>query len=68
MGRLSAYLNLTKPRIIASLLATTLGAMLLAARGLPPLPLVALTMLGGALGAGAAIVFVFFACLGVSQR
>src|SRR5581483_7773700 len=50
----AAYLNLTKPRIIVLLLATTLAAMILAANGLPPLHTVLLTMLGGAFGAGAA--------------
>ena len=51
---LAAYLALTKPRIIWLLLVTTLGAMLVAAEGLPALGLVFWTMLGGALGAGAA--------------
>jgi protoheme IX farnesyltransferase len=49
-----AYLDLTKPRIILLLLATTLAAMLLAAKGLPPWSTVLITMLGGAMGAGAA--------------
>ncbi|MBI4496861.1 MAG: protoheme IX farnesyltransferase [Chloroflexi bacterium] len=49
-----AYVALTKPRIIWLLLVTTLGAMLVAAEGLPPLALVLWTMLGGALGAGSA--------------
>ena len=34
---LTDYLELTKPRIIVLLLVTTLAAMLMAARGLPPL-------------------------------
>jgi len=51
---LSAYLNLTKPRIIVLLLATTFAAMLLAANGLPPWHTILFTMVGGALGAGAA--------------
>jgi protoheme IX farnesyltransferase len=55
-----AYLALTKPRIIELLLITTIPAMLLAARrhGVPIdlgwLGLVAATLVGGALGAGAA--------------
>jgi protoheme IX farnesyltransferase len=51
---ISAYLNLTKPRIIVLLLLTTLGAMLAAEPGLPPLGLVVATLLGGALSAAAA--------------
>jgi heme o synthase len=45
---------LTKPRIIELLLVTTLPAMLLAQRGLPPLRLVLVTLAGGALAAGSA--------------
>ena len=40
---------LTKPLITVLLLSTTLGAMLVAARGLPSLSLVLFTLLGGAL-------------------
>jgi hypothetical protein len=40
---------LTKPWITALLLATTLGAMMVAARGLPPLGTIFFTLLGGAL-------------------
>ena len=54
---LSAYVNLTKPRIIELLLVTTVPAMFLAARGVPPLALVALTMLGGCFAAASANVF-----------
>ncbi len=43
---------MTKPLIVALLLATTLGALLVAARGIPPLPLLFFTLLGGALTAG----------------
>jgi protoheme IX farnesyltransferase len=56
----SAYLALTKPRIVELLLITTVPAMLLAARrhGTPIdlgwLGLVLATLVGGALGAGAA--------------
>lgn len=49
-----AYLNLTKPRIIVLLLITTLGGMVIAARGLPSLGLIAATVAGGALAAGSA--------------
>src|SRR6266540_3890037 len=49
-----AYVELTKPRVMALLLITTLAAMLIAQRGLPPLPLVLFTLLGGALAAGGA--------------
>ncbi len=52
--RVSAYVALTKPRIIELLLVTTLPAMILAARGIPPLDLVFWTLLGGSLAAGAA--------------
>lgn len=53
----SAYVNLTKPRIIELLLVTTVPAMFLAARGVPPLMLVLLTMLGGCFAAASANVF-----------
>jgi protoheme IX farnesyltransferase len=45
---------LTKPRIIELLLVTTLPAMLLAARGLPPVRLMVVTLAGGAMSAGCA--------------
>jgi protoheme IX farnesyltransferase len=48
------YLSLTKPRVISLLLLTTLGAMLMAAEGLPPLGTILLTLLGGYLAAGGA--------------
>lgn len=48
------YLMLTKPFIVLLLLTTTLGGMLIAARGLPPLPILLLTLLGGACSAGGA--------------
>ncbi|MCC7025082.1 MAG: protoheme IX farnesyltransferase [Thermomicrobiales bacterium] len=50
------YVALTKPGIMMLLLTTTLCAMLMAERGLPPFWLVALTMLGGALASGGASV------------
>jgi len=45
---------LTKPRIIELLLVTTVPAMLLAQRGVPPLRLVLVTLVGGTLAAGSA--------------
>jgi protoheme IX farnesyltransferase len=50
----NAYVALTKPRIIELLLVTTVPAMVLAARGIPSLWLVAWTLVGGTLAAGAA--------------
>jgi protoheme IX farnesyltransferase len=52
--RVSAYVALTKPRIIELLLVTTVPAMVLAAQGVPRLDLVLWTLLGGSLAAGAA--------------
>ncbi len=49
-----AYLALTKPRIIELLLVTTVPAMVLAARGLPPLSTLLATLIGGTLAAGGA--------------
>lgn len=49
-----AYFKLTKPWILILLLVTTFAAMLIAQRGLPPLPLVFFTLLGGALSAAGA--------------
>ena len=54
LGRISAYVTLTKPRIIELLLVTTLPTMIVAQRGLPRLGLIAATMVGGALAAGGA--------------
>lgn len=45
---------LTKPRIIELLLVTTLPVMFLAAHGVPPATLVAVTLVGGALAAASA--------------
>lgn len=53
-GTVRAYAALTKPRIIETLLVTTVPTMFLAARGLPPLWLVAATLTGGTLAAGSA--------------
>lgn len=54
---LSAYIALTKPRIVELLLITTIPAMLLAAHGFPPLTLIAATLVGGTLSAASANVF-----------
>ncbi len=51
---LSAYVGLTKPRIIELLLLTTVPVMFLAQRGVPPLGLVVATVVGGTLSAGSA--------------
>ncbi len=57
LALLSDYYELTKPRIIVLLLITTLAAMIMAARGMPPLGLTILTLVGGALAAGSAGAF-----------
>lgn len=54
---LSAYIALTKPRVIELLLVTTAPVMILAADGLPSIWLVLATLLGGALSAGSAGAF-----------
>jgi protoheme IX farnesyltransferase len=54
VSRLRAYLALTKPRIIELLLVTTVPAMVVAARGIPSVGLIAATLVGGALAAGSA--------------
>ncbi len=55
--KLSAYLALTKPRIIELLLITTVPTMFVAAKHLPSGLIIALTVLGGALAAGGANAF-----------
>jgi protoheme IX farnesyltransferase len=50
----TAYVGLTKPRIIVLLLITTVPAMMLAASGVPSIWLMVATLLGGTLAAGAA--------------
>lgn len=50
----ATYVALTKPRIIELLLVTTVPTMFLAADGVPALSLVAATLVGGTLAAGAA--------------
>ena len=54
MARLKAYVALTKPRIIELLLITTVPTMVVAARGLPSLWLIAATVIGGTFAAGGA--------------
>jgi heme o synthase len=54
MSTIADYYELAKPRIIVLLLVTTAAAMVMAARGIPPLGLVFWTLLGGALAAGSA--------------
>jgi len=49
-----AYVALTKPRIIETLLVTTVPTMFLAAGGFPPAWLVIVTLVGGILAAGGA--------------
>ncbi len=51
------YLELCKPRIAILLLITTFAAMMMAARGLPSLPLIIWTLLGGALASFSAGAF-----------
>jgi protoheme IX farnesyltransferase len=51
---LSAYVALTKPRIIELLIVTTIPVMFLAAHGVPPLWLVLAVTVGGYLSAGSA--------------
>ncbi|WP_193605419.1 heme o synthase [Nocardioides dongkuii] len=53
----AAYVGLTKPRVIELLLLTTVPVMFFADRGIPPLGLVAATVVGGTLSAGSASVF-----------
>ncbi|MGP8060393.1 MAG: heme o synthase [Acidimicrobiales bacterium] len=53
-SRAGAYVALTKPRIIELLLVTTLPTMIVAERGVPPVWLMAATLVGGALAAGGA--------------
>lgn len=54
VGRVGAYVALTKPRIIELLLVTTLPTMFVAARGLPSISLMAATLVGGTMAAGGA--------------
>jgi len=49
-----SYVDLMKPHVTVLLLGTTVAAMAIAYRGLPPLGLVLATLLGGAMAAGSA--------------
>ncbi len=54
LGYLRDYYTLSKPRIIVLLLVTTLAAMVMAARGLPPIAVTCWTLIAGALAAASA--------------
>ena len=54
---ISAYIALTKPRIVELLLITTIPAMVLAAHGVPSIALMVCTLIGGTLSAASANVF-----------
>ncbi len=53
----TAYVQLTKPRVMELLLVTTVPVMILAEGGMPDLWLVLATVLGGAMSAGSAASF-----------
>lgn len=57
LRKASAYVAMTKPRVIELLLVTALPTMFLAAGGLPPLGALLATLLGGFLSAGSANAF-----------
>ena len=57
LRKATAYIALTKPRVIELLLVTTIPVMFLAARGIPNLWLVLATLVGGTLSAGSANAF-----------
>ena len=59
-ARLAGLVALTKPRIIELLLITTVPAMFVAAKTVPSLRLVALTVIGGTFAAGGANAFNMF--------
>src|SRR5260370_30696052 len=54
LATIGAYVRLTKPRVIESLLVTAVPPMVLAQRGMPALGLIAAVVVGGALAAGGA--------------
>lgn len=56
-SRVSAFVALTKPRIIELLLVSTVPTMVLAQRGLPSVWLMVATVIGGTLSAGGANAF-----------
>jgi protoheme IX farnesyltransferase len=51
---ISGYINLMKPHVTVLLLGTTVAAMAIAKQGLPSLPLILATLIGGAMAAGSA--------------
>ena len=53
-AKLIAYVQLTKPRVMSLLLATTAAAMVIAAHGMPNLKTFFATLIGGALMSGGA--------------
>jgi len=57
LGTINDYYELTKPRIIYLLLITTFAAIVMAARGIPPVLLTIYTLVGGALAAASAGAF-----------
>lgn len=57
MGLVRAYVDLMKLRVVELLIITTLPAMVLAEKGLPSFGLVAATLVGGTLAAGASNAF-----------
>lgn len=57
IARIRDYYELSKPRIIVLLLITTAASMVMAARGMPRLPLLCWTLLAGALAAASAGAF-----------
>jgi protoheme IX farnesyltransferase len=56
-ARLKSYVELMKLRVVELLLISTIPAMALAERGLPPLGITVATLLGGTLAAGSANAF-----------
>jgi protoheme IX farnesyltransferase len=55
--KISPYIALMKLRVVELLLVTTLPALFLAAKGVPPLGLTIATLIGGTLAAGASNAF-----------
>ena len=54
---ISPYIALMKLRVVELLLVTTLPALFLATKGVPPLDITIATLVGGTLAAGAANAF-----------
>ena len=66
--RFSDYLALTKPKITPLLLMAALGSSVVAARGLPPLPVLAGVLLGGALAASGALALNSYLEMGMDAK